>query len=38
MRLSAIVPEEYRGERMTFVCECGFDHRQSSTVAVERRL
>jgi hypothetical protein len=38
MRLSAIVPEEYQRERMTFVCECGFDYRQSSAVTVERNL
>jgi RNase P subunit RPR2 len=38
MRLSTIVPEEYRRERMTFMCECGFDYRQSSAVAVERGL
>ena len=36
MRLSTIVPEEYQRERMTFICECGFDYRQSSAVTVER--
>ena len=38
MRLSTIVPEEYHRERMTFVCECGFDYRQSSAVAIELGL
>lgn len=38
MRLSTIVPEKYHRQRMTFVCECGFDYRQSSAVAVERGL
>jgi DNA-directed RNA polymerase subunit M/transcription elongation factor TFIIS len=38
MRLSTVVPEEYNHERMTFVCECGFDYRQSIAVAVERGL
>jgi predicted RNA-binding Zn-ribbon protein involved in translation (DUF1610 family) len=36
MRLRTIVPEEYQRERMTFVCECGFDYRHSSAVTVER--
>src|SRR5476649_2181418 len=38
MRLSTIVPEEYQRERMTFVCECGFDYRHSSAITVERSL
>jgi hypothetical protein len=38
MRLSAIVPEEYHRGRMTFVCECGFDYRQSCAAAGERGL
>jgi RNase P subunit RPR2 len=38
MRLSAIVPEEYHRERITFECECGFDYRQSSAVVIERGL
>jgi hypothetical protein len=36
MRLSTIAPEEYQRERMTFVCDCGFDYRQSVAVTVER--
>jgi hypothetical protein len=38
MRLTVIMPEEDHRERMTFVCECGFDYRQSSEVAAERSL
>jgi hypothetical protein len=38
MRLSTIIPDEHRRERMTFVCKCGFDYHQSIAVAVERSL
>jgi hypothetical protein len=38
MRLSTIIPEEDHRERMTFVCECGFDYRQSHTVTAERSV
>ena len=38
MRLSTIMPEEDYRERMTFVCECGFDYRQSQPVTAERGL
>jgi hypothetical protein len=38
MRLFTVVPEEYRRQRMTFVCECGFDYCQSSAVGVERSV
>src|SRR5450631_3751418 len=38
MRLSTIVPEEYQRERMTFVCECGFDYRHSRAATVEHSL
>ena len=38
MRLSTIMPEEDHRERMTFVCECGFDYRQSQAVTAERGL
>jgi C4-type Zn-finger protein len=36
MRLSTVMPEEDHLERMTFICECGFDYRQSTTVGIER--
>jgi hypothetical protein len=38
MRPRTVVPEEYHRQRMTFVCECGFDYCQSSAVAIERTL
>jgi hypothetical protein len=38
MRLCIVEPEQYHRERMTFVCECGFDYCQSSAVAIERSL
>jgi hypothetical protein len=38
MRPCTVVPEEYHRQRMTFVCECGFDYCQSSAAAIERTL
>jgi hypothetical protein len=38
MRLSTIMPEEDHRERMTFVCDCGFNYRQSQAVTAERSL
>ena len=29
------MPEHEYSERMTFVCECGFDYRQASAVRAE---
>lgn len=36
MRLSTIIPEEDNRQRMTFVCDCGFEYRQSEAVSGER--
>lgn len=38
MRLSTIMPEDNHRECMTFVCDCGFDYRQSQAVTAERVL
>ena len=35
MRLSTIMPENEYRERMTFVCECGFDYRQANAIRAE---
>ena len=32
LRLSTTMPEHEYSERMTCVCECGFDYRQASAV------
>ncbi len=39
MRLSVIMPDNHRRrDHMTFVCDCGFDYRQSMAVEIERTL
>src|SRR6516162_5746887 len=38
MRLSTIMPEDEYRERMTFVCECGFDYRHANAVRAERGM
>jgi transposase-like protein len=38
MRLSSIVPGDRRGDRMKYVCDCGFDYVLSMAAAEERRL
>jgi len=37
-RLSTTVPEHEYSERMTFVCECGFDYRQASALRAKRGM
>ena len=38
MRLSTIMPEDEYRERMTFVCDCGFDYRHANAVRAERGM
>ena len=38
MRLTTIVPEDNKRQRMSFACGCGFDYHQSEAVASERDL
>jgi hypothetical protein len=36
LRLTTIMPEPERRQRMTFSCSCGFDYRQSSSLKRRR--
>lgn len=38
MFLCTIEPDDRLGERMTFVCNCGFEYRQAAIVSAERML
>lgn len=36
--LCTIEPDDRLGERMTLICDCGFEYRQSAVASAQRRL